>query len=233
MGEKPPLPPGQYESTTFPRFGLPRYAFRYPSDVDRVEIAVGGDVEEKVSFSEALHELPRLDQVSDFHCVTTWSRRALTWGGFRFVDFYESLVVPKARPATETTFVVLKSQDGYRTSLPLEDLLADDVMLADTLDGEPLSIAHGAPLRLVAPAHYAYKSPKHINRIEFWNDDSKFRPAGLRFMAHPRARVALEERANGAPGWVFRYLYRPLVRPTIARFRRAMAAYYEKEGRKG
>ena len=48
-------------------------------------------------------------------------------------------------------------------------------------------------------------------------------------MAHPRARVALEERGNGAPGWFFRYLYRPTIRPAIALFARAQAKYEAKE----
>jgi len=99
------------------------------------------------------------------------------------------------------------------------------VLLADRLDGEPLSIAHGAPLRLVAPAHYGYKSVKHVNRIEFWRDSRHYRPVGFRFMVHPRARVAREERGRWIPGWALRYLYRPLVRPTASRFERSMQAY--------
>ena len=104
----------------------------------------------------------------------------------------------------------------------LEDLLAPDVLIATMLDGEPLSVAHGAPLRLVAPAHYGYKSVKHLSRIEIRTDESRFRPAAFRFMDHPRARVALEERGRGLPGWLLRRLYRPLVAPTAAHFARAL-----------
>jgi DMSO/TMAO reductase YedYZ molybdopterin-dependent catalytic subunit len=120
----------------------------------------------------------------------------------------------------QASFVVLSGLDGYRASLPLADLLAPDVLLADQLDGEPLSMAHGAPLRLVAPAHYGYKSVKHIKSVEFRCSDAGYRPIGFRFMSHPRARVAEEERGQWLPGWLLRYLYRPLVRPTIARFER-------------
>src|SRR6185436_19658550 len=101
---------------------------------------------------------------------------------------------------------------------PLADLLAPDVLLADRLDGEPLSIAHGAPLRLVAPAHYGYKSIKHLNRIEFRRSSAGYRPIGFRFMQHPTARVANEERGQWFPGWLLRRLYRPLVGPTARRF---------------
>ena len=39
-------------------------------------------------------------------------------------------------------------------------------------------------------------------------------------MVHPRARVALEERGQWVPGWLLRYLYRPLIGTTVARFER-------------
>ena len=45
---------------------------------------------------------------------------------------------------------------------------------------------------------------------------------GLRFMVHPRARVALEERGQWVPGWLLRHLYRPLIGMTVARFERGM-----------
>jgi len=105
----------------------------------------------------------------------------------------------------------------------LSDLIADDVLLADRLDGQPLSITHGAPLRTVAPAHYGYKNVKHLNRIDFVAAGSEYNRAGYRFMDHPRARVAAEERGLGTAGWLLRYAYRPLIKPTVRRFRKAMA----------
>ena len=215
------LPPGQFERDEFPRFGLTRFARRFPAETRHIRLDVAGEVEQPLAISDELQRLPRVEQLSDFHCVTTWSCRGLRWSGFRFAHFFERIVAPRAFPRREAVFVVLRCQDGYRASLPLTDLLADDVLLADRLNGEPLTIEHGAPLRLVAPAHYGYKSAKHLARIEFWRDGSRYRPAALRFMEHPRARVATEERGRGVPGWILRYLYRPLVGPTISHFRRA------------
>jgi DMSO/TMAO reductase YedYZ molybdopterin-dependent catalytic subunit len=223
MSDEKQLPPGQYELNEFPRFGLPQFANRVPKETRHVSLEIKGDVGQRITISDELFKLPRIDQTSDFHCVTTWTRRSLRWSGFRFSDVHERIVVPGARPERAATFVVLRSQDGYRTSLPLEDLLADDVLLADRLDGEPLSVEHGAPLRLVAPAHYGYKSTKHLCAIELWRDARHFRPVSkFRFMTHARARVALEERGTGVPGWLLRHLYRPLVRPGIWLFRRAL-----------
>jgi DMSO/TMAO reductase YedYZ molybdopterin-dependent catalytic subunit len=107
----------------------------------------------------------------------------------------------------------------------LEDLLAPNVLLADTLDGKPLTVEHGAPLRLIAPAHYGYKSVKYLSRIDFRSEDIGYRVSGFRFMDHLRARVVLEERGRRMPGWLLRYLYRPLVPGTVARFAKAMAEH--------
>ena len=208
--------------STFPRFGLTQFAKRFPKSPDSKTLSIAGDVETTITISEELSDLPRVEQVSDFHCVTTWSVLSLRWSGYRFSDFFEQLVLPHANPDPDANFVVFRSQDGYRADLLLEDLLAADVLIADTLNGASLSIEHGAPLRLVAPAHYGYKSPKHIRRIEFWRDERDFRPPGFRFMNHPRARVAFEERGRGIPGPLLRYLYRPLIKRTAKRFRQEM-----------
>ncbi len=205
------LPPGQVEREDFPRFGLGKFAFRFPTNTKFVEIAVGGDVGTPFTVGDELGELPRVDQVSDFHCVTTWTKRCLRWSGLRFRDFYETIVLPKATPQQGANLVVLRSQDGYDQSLPLEDLLAPDVLLADRLNGHALSLAHGAPIRLVAPAHYGYKNVKHLRSVEFWRDAREYRFAGPKFMDHPRARVALEEHGRGVPVWILRRTYPALI----------------------
>jgi DMSO/TMAO reductase YedYZ molybdopterin-dependent catalytic subunit len=113
----------------------------------------------------------------------------------------------------------------------LEDLMADDVLLADTLNGEKLTIDHGAPLRLVAPAHYGYKNVKHIHMIEFWEDGSHFRfPLPYpNLMNHPRARVALEERVNYLPQRVVRSLYRLFMPFARRKQRRKLEAYLKRQ----
>ncbi len=223
MNTQDKLPPGQREIDQFPRFGLSKYARRFRTEFEPFELVVSGDVQNPITVrTDDLESLPRVQQKSDFHCVTTWTKKGLIWNGFRFSDFYRALVQPKAQPSEQMEVVIFKSQDGFRASLPLTDLLSTDVLLADTLDGTPLSAKHGAPLRLVAPAHYGYKNVKHLNAIELWHDESRFRAPAFRFMNHPRARVAFEERGRGVPGWLLRILYRPLVKPTIRQFERAM-----------
>jgi DMSO/TMAO reductase YedYZ molybdopterin-dependent catalytic subunit len=219
------LPPGQHEAAMFPRFGLTQFARRFPSEMTRAELKIVGNVDRQLHLYDALAGLPRVEQVSDFHCVTTWSYRSLRWGGVRFSDFYEKIVVPSEGLHSGATVVALRGQDGARSGMLLMDLLSPDVLLADTLNGMTLGVEHGAPLRLIAPRHYGYKSVKHLCQIEFKSEDDGYRASGFQFMDHPRARVALEERGRLLPGSFFRYLYRPLITGTIARFSNAMTEH--------
>src|SRR5262249_30337853 len=133
MTDSRDLPPGQKEIQNFPRFGWGSLAFRFPTNPHRLEIAIGGDVGESLSVRYERAALPRVEQVSDLHCVTTWTKRSIRWSGFRFRDFYETIVERRAKPQPDATLVVLRGQDGYAGRLPLADLLAPDVLLADRL----------------------------------------------------------------------------------------------------
>ncbi len=219
------LPPGQKESAIFPRFGLTQYANRFPKEIDKVRISIGGDLE-AFEITEDLNLLPRTNQVSDFHCVTTWSKLNLNWSGYKFNDFYNTLILPKV--SQEISFVVFKAQDGYKTSLPLIDLMQQNVLLADQLDNQPLTLAHGAPIRIVAPDHYGYKNIKHINHIAFYTEKQRVKKGLLNFMDHPRARVAYEERVSKGPNIIFRWLYKFTIKNTIKTFEKSAAAYRAK-----
>jgi DMSO/TMAO reductase YedYZ molybdopterin-dependent catalytic subunit len=154
----------------------------------------------------------RRAQHSDLHCVTTWSAQDLRWEGVPFRNIHETLSaeVGMADAVTWVTFVGL---DGYRACLRLDDALADHVLLADRLDGAPLGVEHGAPVRLVAPAHYGYKSVKHVCAIEYRRN---YDPGSARWAAHPRGRVAREERSRYLPGPLWRPIWRALL-PKVRR----------------
>jgi len=212
------LPPGQRAREDFPRFGLPQFANRFPQEPNRIEIMVFAGAQQFAVTNEDLTALPRVTQVSDFHCVTTWSCLGLEWSGFRFRGFFDKFISEHMSEG----FTFFGSQDGFRARLLTEDLFAPDVLLADRLNGEPISIAHGAPLRLIAPRHYGYKNPKHIDQIKIGMEASEFRSPMLGFMEHERARVALEERGSYVPGRILRLIYRPMVSSTVKKFHRAM-----------
>ncbi len=210
------LPHGQRASEGFPRFGA---ATRRPPQLPTaLELRITGIVEEPgVITLDELQALPRREQVCDLHCVTTWSKQGLHWGGWRLADLYNQVIVPRFRPRPEALYLVLFGLDGYCCSLLLEDALQADVLIADTLDGEPLSRVHGAPLRVVSPHQYAYKSLKHLSGIGL-----RAQPIGLPLgLEHLRGRVAHQERHAMLPAWLVRLPYRALICPT---------AYFQRRG---
>jgi DMSO/TMAO reductase YedYZ molybdopterin-dependent catalytic subunit len=156
---------------------------------------------------------------ADLHCVAGWSAVGLRWAGVAFRDVYEQLVAPALGAGTRVAFVVFRGADSYRSIVTLEDALAADVLLADHLDGAPLSPEHGAPVRLVSPAQYGFVSTKHLCRIELhateppaiFHSHPSVQRALRTVRPHPRARVWQEERHRYLPSWLVRPVYRRLV----------------------
>jgi DMSO/TMAO reductase YedYZ molybdopterin-dependent catalytic subunit len=109
-----------------------------------------------------LLELPRVEQVSDFHCVTGWTVRHVHWSGVRMSHLLD-LAEPLPR-AQAVRFV--SAEQPYDDSLTLSQARLPDVMIALELDGQPLSHPHGAPARVVIPEMYGYKGVKWLNRME-------------------------------------------------------------------
>jgi DMSO/TMAO reductase YedYZ molybdopterin-dependent catalytic subunit len=219
-----PLPPGQRLVPEFPRFGVARFA-RRKIDHQQVRLEFSGPIARAVVLTATeFAQLQRKTVTLDFHCAAGWSYEALTWSGYRFIDVWNTFVTPHLSSSEKPGFAIMRGRDGYRTSLPLADLLAPDVLIADRLNDQPLTIEHGAPIRLIAPAHYGYKSAKHLASIELRRDDRGYRPLLPRLLDHPRARVALEERGQFLPGWLLRYAFRPLIQPIIDKLKRITAA---------
>lgn len=121
-----------------------------------------GEVERALELSyDDLIRLPRAEQVSDFHCVTGWSVEDVRWAGVRFGDLFAA-----CRPlvgARAVTFV--SAEQPYVDTLTLEQALEPDALLAYEMDGAPLPREHGAPVRVVMPRMYGYKSVKWVERI--------------------------------------------------------------------
>jgi DMSO/TMAO reductase YedYZ molybdopterin-dependent catalytic subunit len=226
------LPPGQGVLRTFPRFGA-HLASPPPAVSPQPGIEVRGAVASPFELPvAALQEMPRRALVADFHCVAGWSVRDLSWEGVPVRTVWEDAIVPKAEPHAGITHLVFVGLDGYRSALTIEDALADDALIADRLDGAPLSGEHGAPARLVSPRQYGYMSTKHLRRIELHTGEpartqhsSGARALLLSFIApHPRARVEREERHRCLPAWSVRFAYRRLILPVLATRMRPGAA---------
>lgn len=119
--------------------------------------------------------LPQVDDESDFHCVTTWSRFDNHWRGVRFSTLAELAV-----PSDEARFVLCTGYDTwpgtnvpYTTNLELSRAMEADVLLVHTWEGQPLPIEHGGPCRMITPKLYAWKGTKWIRRIEFMPENRR------------------------------------------------------------
>ena len=158
------VPPGQYLTNRFPVLTVgPNPEFELAS----WDFRVFGEVDEPLRLSwDELQELPQKEVVTDIHCVTRWSKLDTVWRG---VPVREVLDRAGVRPAG--SHVMAYSDGGYTTNVPLTALLDDDVLLAHTYAGEPLEPDHGAPLRLLVPKRYFWKSAKFLRSLEVMSKD--------------------------------------------------------------
>jgi DMSO/TMAO reductase YedYZ molybdopterin-dependent catalytic subunit len=160
------LPPGQRPIKHLLRWGIdhPGIAGSNPKiDLSTYVLDIGGEVENPVilNWVEVLR-LPKVDSVSDFHCVEGWSVLDCKWEGIRFSE-----IINLVKPRENAKFVTFLCADGYTTSLSTEELSGDDIVLAYGLNGKPLEEGIGFPLRLVVPEKYGYKSALWVIRITF------------------------------------------------------------------
>jgi DMSO/TMAO reductase YedYZ molybdopterin-dependent catalytic subunit len=160
------LPPRQRVRKKILRWGIehPGIVNQLP-DVNRDtwRLTVDGLLETPRTFTwTEFLRLPLVESTSDFHCVETWSVLAQLWEGLRF-----NQLVKIVRPKPPAKYVWFECADGYTTSLSLEELAADENVLAIKLNGELLDQGYGGPLRLVAPQKYAYKSAMYVTHITF------------------------------------------------------------------
>ena len=154
------LPPGQYRTLKFPvlTFGeIPHVDLRH------WRLKVWGLVENPLELNwQEFQALPRKQIHVDIHCVTRWSILDTDWEGVPF-----SVIAEIVRPRPEAITVMQHAYGDYTTNMLLEELLNDEVILADTLGGKPLPREHGGPMRLVVPKLYFWKSAKWLNGLEF------------------------------------------------------------------
>jgi DMSO/TMAO reductase YedYZ molybdopterin-dependent catalytic subunit len=169
----PRLPVGQHEVKNWPVLDLgeqPEIA------TAQWKLEVTGLVDNPFTLDwEQFLALPQVDDESDFHCVTTWSRYDNHWRGVRFNTIAE-LAVPK----DEAKYILCTGYDfmpgsyiPYTVNLPLARALDDDVLLVHTWEGKPLPREHGGPVRMITPKLYAWKGAKWIRKIEFLAEDKK------------------------------------------------------------
>ncbi len=158
------VPPGQRVTDRWPVLhhgSVPRI------DAARWALRLFGLVEKERTLTWAeFTALPPVRVLSDIHCVTTWSRLDNLWEG---VSTSELLKLVKVLP--EARYAIVHAAQDFTANLSLTDFFQPDVLLATKHDNQPLSAPHGAPVRLVVPRLYFWKSAKWVEGVEFVRED--------------------------------------------------------------
>ncbi|GGP15106.1 molybdopterin-dependent oxidoreductase [Nonomuraea glycinis] len=162
------LPPGQYVPRGLPVVHYGRVPPFKPASWDfRVFGATASGEEHGFAWDE-FERLPRTSVTADFHCVTKFSMMDLRWRGVTPATILEA--VP---PAAGVRHVMIWAEYGYSANLRTSDFTAPGTLLATAFGDEPLTAEHGAPLRLIVPHLYAWKSVKWVRAIEYLVDDRR------------------------------------------------------------
>ncbi|MBY6057076.1 protein-methionine-sulfoxide reductase catalytic subunit MsrP [Leisingera daeponensis] len=221
------LEPNTWEEVTsycnFYEFGTgkgdpSKYADRMT--IEPWSVTIDGLVEKpgEYSFDQILGEMTLEERIYRFRCVEAWSM-VVPWQGFELADLlnlaevqdgakyvaFETLYRPAEMPGT-----VYKVLDWpYREGLRLDEAMHPLTIMATGIFGKPLPNQNGAPLRLVVPWKYGFKSIKSVVRITLtdaepptsWN---KANPREYGFysnvnpdVSHPRWSQATERRIGG------------------------------------
>ena len=138
----------------------------------------GRGPEQTIPLREVL-QLPRLDLVTELKCVEGWSQ-VMQFGGVRFLDFVTRFGLatrsgrtpdPAGNPQDLYRYVYLATPDeAYYVGLDIASALHPQTLLCDTMNGQPLSPEHGAPLRIYLAVKYGWKSLKRLGLIRFQDE---------------------------------------------------------------
>ena len=158
------------------------------------------------------------ERIYDFRCVEAWSM-VIPWNGFELADLltrvgvqegaryvaFETLVRPEEMPGQRSPIL----EWPYREGLRLDEAMHPLTLMATGLYGEPMPNQNGAPIRLVVPWKYGFKSIKSIVRITLTDEEppttwNMQNPREYGFYSnvnpqvdHPRWSQASERRVGG------------------------------------
>ena len=151
---RPRLPPGQRALEALRPMG----GAEGDGDVRRFRLRVHGLVKSPFEIDYAgLLKLPQVQKEADVHCVTGWSLVGGLWKGVQITN--------------RASDVIFEAAHDYTANAPLKEATADTAMVTYRLNGKPLALEHGAPVRGLVPDLYFWKSAKWLTGIRFVKAD--------------------------------------------------------------
>lgn len=135
---------------------------------DAWELTINGHVNNSIKFNYSIFtSLPSKEIIATLQCVDGPSGTA-KWKGVPIKDLLDLVQVQSG-----AVDVIFYAADYYTSSLTIQEVSKDNVLLAYEMNGEPLPPEQGFPVRVVAPNHLGYKWVKWVVRIEIVDYDYK------------------------------------------------------------
>lgn len=143
-----------------------------PQHVDKetYKLAVSGLVANgrDYTYDQVITGYNSYQKVVTLNCVEGWSVKIL-WEGILLKD-----LLAEASPSANAKVVIFHAYDGYTTSLPLDYILNDDILLAYKMNDVTLPPERGFPFQLVAESKWGYKWIKWVTKIEL-SDNANYK----------------------------------------------------------
>jgi DMSO/TMAO reductase YedYZ molybdopterin-dependent catalytic subunit len=135
-------------------------------NVSTYNLVITGLVNKPINYTydEVVNNHQKYQQVVTIYCVEGWHAKIL-WEGILLKDLLqETGTDPNAQ------VIIFYASDGYSTSLPLDYIVNNNIMLAYKMNGVTMTPQTGFPFMLVAQSQYGYKWIKWITQIDVSND---------------------------------------------------------------
>jgi len=139
-------------------------------NVDSYMLRITGLVKNSTNYTydEVLNTYQHYKKVVTLDCVEGWSVTIL-WEGLLLSEF-----LTEAEPLADAEVVIFHAYDGYTTSLPIDYIIDNDILIAYKMNDVVLPPERGFPFQLVAESKWGYKWIKWITEIEL-SDDVDYR----------------------------------------------------------
>jgi DMSO/TMAO reductase YedYZ molybdopterin-dependent catalytic subunit len=135
-------------------------------DIESYRLKISGLVDEpyELTYDEALSNYPAYHKVMTISCVEGWDVKLL-WEGIRVSD-----LINQAGVQPEAQIIIFHAVDDYTTSLPIDYIVDNDLLLAYKMNEVTLPAARGFPFELAAESKWGYKWIKWVDEIELSSD---------------------------------------------------------------
>jgi len=137
------------------------------TDINVWQLEVNGLVKNPGAYTfQEVQKLPSTSRPITLECIANGRGDHLIstaiWQGVTL----RTLLEQHGGPASGARYVAFYSVDGYNMSLPLDELLAVDPLLAWRMNGAELPMRHGYPMRVLIPGRFGEENPKWLTRVE-------------------------------------------------------------------